>query len=343
LVESSIGTPLLWGVFSVVILIMLALDLGVFHREEHVVKTREAATWTAVWIGLSLLFNLWIFLHDGRGPALEFLTGYLIEKALSVDNIFVFIVIFSYFKVPAKYHHRVLYWGILGALVMRGIFIALGAALISRFEWILYVFGAFLVYTGIKIVWHRGTEVHPEDNPAVRFFERFVPMTRAYHGKHFLAREAGRLVATPLLLVLVVVELTDLLFAVDSIPAIFGVTTDPFIVFTSNIFAILGLRALYFLLADLMDRFEYLPYGLGAVLVFIGLKMLGHHWVEVPIEWSLGVVVLLLGGSIVISALVDSRQAKHAAPAFPEEEPSPEEVPIHPSDEAGGPGGEGRP
>jgi len=319
LIAATIGTPVLWGVFFVLILIMLVIDLGVFHRHEHEIKSREAAIWTVVWVVLSLGFNLWIYLEDGREPALEFLTGYLIEKALSIDNIFVFIVIFAYFKVPPRYHHRVLFWGILGALVMRGLFIALGTVLISRFEWILYLFGAFLVYTGIKIVWNRGTEVHPEDNPVVGFFERFVPLTRRYHGKHFLVREGGRLLATPLLLVLVVVEATDILFAVDSIPAIFGVTRDPFIVFTSNIFAILGLRALYFLLADLMDRFDYLPYGLGLVLAFIGAKMLVHPWIEVPIEASLGAVVVLLGGSVVVSILFDRRRRRDGPPPGPGE------------------------
>lgn len=303
MLESSAGTPLLWGSFFVLVLVMLALDLGVFHREEHEVGTREAAIWTAVWIGLSLAFNGWIWFEDGRQPALEFLTGYLIEKSLSVDNIFVFIIIFEYFRVPRKYHHRVLFWGILGALVMRGIFIAVGAALVSTFDWVLYVFGAFLVYTGYKIVRERGTQVDPENNPVVRFFQRFVPLTHDYHGKRFLVRREGGLVATPLLLVLVVVEATDVVFAVDSIPAVFGVTQDPFIVFTSNIFAILGLRALYFLLADLMGRFHYLPYGLGAVLSFIGLKMLVHGWVHVPIEVSLGGVVVLLGASVAASLL----------------------------------------
>jgi len=303
LFTSEAGSPLLWGTFFVVILVMLALDLGVFHRKEHRVGMREAAVWTAVWITLSLAFNAWIWVEDGSQPALEFLTGYLIEKSLSVDNIFVFIVIFSYFRVPEKYHHRVLFWGILGALVMRGVFIGIGAALVSRFEWVLYVFGAFLVYTGIKVIVHRGTDVHPEQNPVVGFFRRFVPMTSDYRDRHFWVREGGRLLATPLLLVLVVVEATDVVFAVDSIPAIFGVTRDPFLVFTSNIFAILGLRAMYFLLADLMGRFEYLPYGLGAVLTFIGLKMLVHHWVEVPIEWSLAAVVFLLTASIVASLL----------------------------------------
>jgi len=300
---SPAASPLLWGTFFGLVLVMLALDLGVFHRHEHVVGSREAVVWTVVWIGLSLAFNGWIWIEDGRGPALEFLTGYLIEKSLSIDNIFVFIVLFDYFRVPRRYHHRVLFWGILGALVLRALFIGVGAALVARFDWIFYLFGAFLIYTGTKIVRNRGTDVDPAHNPVVRFFQRFVPLTHDYHGKHFVVRRDGRLLATPLLLVLVVVEATDVVFAIDSIPAVFGVTRDPFLVFTSNIFAILGLRALYFLLADLMERFRYLPYGLGAVLGFIGVKMLVHDVYDVPIEASLGGVVVLLGASIVASLL----------------------------------------
>jgi tellurite resistance protein TerC len=328
LFESAIGTPLLWGAFFAIVLVMLALDLGVFHRHEHVVKSREAALWTAVWIGLSLAFNAWIWWQYGSQPGLEFLTGYLIEKSLSVDNIFVFIVIFQFFRVPAIYHHRVLFWGILGALVMRGVFIGVGAALVARFDWVLYIFGAFLVYTGIKILKNKGTDIHPEDNPVLGFFRRFVRMTNDYRGKHFVVHEGGRWFATPLLLVLVVVEATDLVFAVDSIPAIFGITHDPFIVFTSNIFAILGLRALYFLLADLMGRFEYLPYGLGIVLAFIGLKMLVHHWVEIPIEASLAIVVLVLGGSVVASLLWGGKETEElVAEAVERADPHPEETP----------------
>lgn len=298
---SSIGSPLLWTVFFAGVLVVLAVDLGVFHRREHEIGSREAAIWSGVWIALSLGFGLWIYLDQGRGPGLEFLTGYVIEKSLSVDNIFVFLVIFRYFAVPAKFQHRVLYWGILGALVMRGLFVAAGAALVSRFDWVLWVFGAFLVFTGGRILWQGDAEVHPERNPVVGLFHRLVPMTRDYRDKHFLVRRDGRLLATPLLLVLVVIEASDVVFAVDSIPAVFGVTRDPFLVFTSNICAILGLRALYFLLADVIDRFRYLKVGLGLVLVFVGAKMLAEHWVELSIEWSLGVVLALLGGSIVVS------------------------------------------
>jgi tellurite resistance protein TerC len=315
----TIGTPLLWGLFLAFILGMLALDLGVFHRREHRVETREATIWTLVWIALSLAFNLWVYFRFGPQHGLEFFTGYVIEKALSVDNIFVFIVIFRYFAVKPEHQHRVLFWGILGALLLRGIFIAAGTALLARFDWIIFVFGAFLVYTGFKILRSQETEVHPDRNPLLKLFRRFVPMTSDYRGKHFFVREGGRLLATPLLLVLVVVEATDVVFAVDSIPAIFGITHDPFIVFTSNIFAILGLRALYFLLAGLMHKFRYLSFGLGLVLVFIGVKMLIHDWFEIPIAVSLGVVAFLLGGSIALSLL---------RPAAPEEVADPLDEPV---------------
>ncbi|HSK78500.1 MAG TPA: TerC family protein [Thermoanaerobaculia bacterium] len=315
----TIGTPLLLGLFLAFILGMLALDLGVFHRREHQVGPREATIWTLVWIALSLAFNLWVYLQFGPTKGLEFFTGYVIEKALSIDNIFVFIVIFRYFSVRPEHQHRILFWGILGALVLRGIFIVAGTALLARFDWIILVFGAFLVYTGFKILRAHETEVHPEKNPILKLFRRFVPMTSDYHGKHFFVRESGRLLATPLLLVLVVVEATDVVFAVDSIPAIFGITHDPFIVFTSNIFAILGLRALYFLLAGLMHKFRYLSVGLGLVLVFIGVKMLIHGWVEIPIVVSLGVVAFLLGGSVLLSLL---------RPAPPEAVPDPLHEPV---------------
>jgi len=297
----SIGNPLMWGVFVVVVVVALAVDLLVFHREAHEVELREGLIWTFVWIGLSLLFNAWIFLEDGARPALQFLTGYVIEKSLSVDNIFVFILVFQYFSVPPKYQHRVLFWGILGAVVMRGIFVALGAALVSRFDWVLLLFGVFLLYTGIKIVVRKEVEVDPEHNPVIRWVERHLRVTGRYDGQRFITRVNGTLSATPLLLVLIVVELTDVVFAVDSIPAVFGVTRDPFLVFTSNIFAILGLRALYFVLHDLIRRFEYLHYGLGAVLAFIGVKMLLEDWVHIPVEISLAVVVVLLAGSSLAS------------------------------------------
>jgi TerC family integral membrane protein len=297
----TIGTPLEWGAFLLLVVAMLALDLGVVHRKEHRVELKEALLWSALWTLVALAFNLWLYRQYGRRAGLEFLAGYVVERALSFDNIFVFLVLFRYFAVPENLHHRVLFWGILGALVSRGAFVALGTALLARFGWLIFVLGAFLVYTGIKILAHQETEVRPEKNPVLRLFRRFVPLTAGYRGKRFLVRQGERRLATPLLLVLVVVEATDVVFAVDSIPAVFGVTRDPFIVFTSNIFAILGLRALYFLLAGLMHKFRYLSYGLGLVLVFVGAKMLVHPWRDIGIEWSLGVVLLLLAGSVVLS------------------------------------------
>lgn len=299
----TIGTPLQWGVFIALVLAMLVLDLGVVHRKEHRVELREAVVWSVVWTVIALLFNAWIYFRFGPQPGLEFLTGYVIERSLSFDNIFVFVVIFGYFAVPAEHQHRILFWGILGALVSRGVFIGMGTALLTRFEWLIFVFGAFLVYTGINILRNKETEVHPERNPVLRLFQRFVPLTPRYHGKHFFIRENGRRLATPLMLVLVVVEATDVIFAVDSIPAVLGVTRDPFIVFTSNIFAILGLRALYFLLAGLMHKFQYLSYGLGLVLVFVGGKMLTDHWYEIPVQVSLGIVLGLLTVSVAASLL----------------------------------------
>jgi tellurite resistance protein TerC len=299
----TIGTPLQWGSFLALVFGLLALDLGVFNRKVHRVGLREAVFWSIFWTILALIFNAWVYWQGGPQLGLEFLTGYIIERSLSFDNIFVFIVIFNYFAVPSEYQHRVLFWGILGALISRGIFIGMGTALLARFEWLILVFGAFLVYTGIKILLNKETEVHPEKNPVLRLFQRLVPLTTRYHGKHFFVREAGRLVATPLMLVLVVVEATDVVFAVDSIPAVFGVTRDPFIVFTSNIFAILGLRALYFLLAGLMHKFQYLGFGLGLVLVFVGAKMLLHDWVPIPTSWSLGIVLAILTVAVVVSLL----------------------------------------
>jgi tellurite resistance protein TerC len=296
----TIGSIWLWVAFSVFVLGMLALDLGVFHRKAHEVRVKEALTWSIVWIALALVFNAGIYWKFGSEPALQFLTGYLIEKALSVDNLFVFLVVFSYFSVPKAYQHRVLFWGILGALVFRAIFIALGAVLLAKFHWVMYLFGAILVVTGIRLML-KTEEEHPERNPLFRLFTRFVPSTSSYRGTKFLVKEAGRWFATPLLLVLIAVESTDIVFAVDSIPAIFAITSDPFIVFTSNIFAILGLRALYFLLADVISRFAYLKYGLAAVLVFVGIKMLIVEVYKIPILLSLGVVVLLLAGAAVFS------------------------------------------
>lgn len=301
--SESIGTPALWVGFTLLVLVLLVLDLFVFHRKAHEVRVREAIVWTCVWIGLALLFNVGIYFWFGPERALEFLTGYLIEKALSVDNLFVFLVVFSYFSVPAALQHRVLFWGILGALVMRAVFIVLGAALIHQFHWVTYVFGAFLVLTGIKLLVQREAEVHPERNPALRLFRRLVPAVEGYRGARFFVKESGRLYATPLFMVLVVVEATDLIFAVDSIPAIFAVTTDEFIVYTSNIFAILGLRALYFALAGMLGRFHYLKVGLALVLGFVGAKMLVAGYYKIPIGLSLMAIITLLAGSVVASLL----------------------------------------
>ncbi|GAB4321204.1 MAG: TerC family protein [Candidatus Zixiibacteriota bacterium] len=309
-------SPIFWIGFLSLILILLLLDLFVFHRKPHEVKTGEAAKWVIFWVGLAAAFNVFVFFELGAAKALEFTTGYLIEEALSIDNVFVFLVLFKYFHVPKELQHRVLFFGILGAIILRGVFILAGAALINEFHWVIYIFGAFLVITGIKLVVQDEVEVHPERNPALKFLRRVVPMTSDYRGPKFFVKEMGKRLATPLFAVLVVIEATDVVFAVDSIPAIFGVTRDPFIVYTSNIFAILGLRALFMLLAGIMDKFRFLKYGLGFVLVFVGIKMLISGWYHVPIALSLGVVVLLLGGSVLLSFLrplppnVDDGQTK---------------------------------
>jgi tellurite resistance protein TerC len=315
----------LWVGFNVFVLVLLALDLGVFHRKAHAVSMKEALTWSIIWITLSLLFNLVIYLfwdkmvpnssYTNGEAALAFLTGYLIEKSLSVDNIFVFILIFSFFAVPAAYQHRVLFWGILGALIMRGILILIGATLLETFHWIIYVFGAFLIFTGIRMARHQDEELHPDQNPIVKFFRRFVPVTESYEGDKFFVRRAGTLFATPLFLVLLVVESTDLVFAVDSIPAIFAVTRDPFIVYTSNVCAILGLRALYFLLANVMHQFQYLKLGLSVVLTFIGIKMVIVDLYHIPVGVSLAVVASVLTISIIASLWKTKRDAAKIAEA----------------------------
>ena len=289
-----------WIAFNVFVLVMLAIDLGVFHRTAHEVRFREAATWSVVWVGLALAFNAGIYWYWGSEPALQFLTGYLIEKSLSVDNIFVFVMLFTYFAVPAKYQHRVLFWGILGALVMRGAFIAAGAYVLQQFHWVVYVFGAILVLTGIKMA-RRVEAYDPSRNPLLKLARRVLPLTPRYHGQQFWAKEAGRWVATPLFLVLLLVEAADLVFAIDSIPAIFAVTQEPFLVYTANVFAILGLRSMYFLLAGVVHRFVYLKYGLAAVLVFVGAKMMLVDVYAIPVIVSLAVVAALIGGSIVLS------------------------------------------
>ncbi len=289
-----------WVAFNAFVLCMLALDLGVFHRDAHEVTVREAGIWSAVWVALALTFNVGLYLAWGSEPALQFLAGYLIEKSLSVDNIFVFVMLFSYFAVPAKYQHRVLFWGILGALVMRGLFIGLGAYVLQQFHWVIYIFGGILVLTGIKMA-RRVTAYDPSSNPVLKLARRVLPLTDRFHGAKFWVREGGKWVATPLFLVLVLVEVTDLVFAVDSIPAIFAVTNEPFLVYTANVFAILGLRSMYFLLAGIIHRFIYLNYGLAAVLVFVGTKMLLMDVYKIPIAASLAVVATLIGGSIALS------------------------------------------
>jgi len=291
----------LWIGFNLFVLAMLALDLGVFHRKAHVVAFKESIAWTVVWVALALVFNAGIWYYAGAQKALEFFTGYVIEKSLSVDNVFVFAMLFSYFAVPPLYQHKVLFWGILGALAMRAVMIALGAALIAEFSWIIYVFGAFLVLTGIKMAVKREEAIHPERNPVVRAFKRLMPVTSDYREDRFFVVERGVRHATPLFVVLLLVEVSDLIFAVDSIPAIFAVTTDPFVVFTSNIFAILGLRAMYFLLADLIHRFVYLKAGLSAILVFVGVKMLLLDVYKVPIWMSLSVIAVLITTAVVAS------------------------------------------
>jgi tellurite resistance protein TerC len=300
----------LWLGFNVFVLAMLALDLGVFHRKSHAVGLKESLTWTGVWIALALLFNLGVWHFLGQQRALEFFTGYVIEKSLSVDNVFVFAILFSYFAVPANFQHKVLFWGVLGALLMRAMMIVLGAVLITKFAWIIYVFGAFLIVTGIKMIVKRAEEIHPERNPIVRWFKKLMPVTSDYRGDRFFVRERGVLMATPLFVVLLLVEFSDLIFAVDSIPAIFAVTNDSFIVYTSNVFAILGLRSLYFALAGVIDKFRYLKVGLGVVLAFVGLKMLlAHSSYKIDTFVSLGVIVTILAVSIVAS-LVKTQMEK---------------------------------
>ena len=299
-----------WAGFLAFVAAMLALDLGVFHRKAHAISLREAAVWSAVWIGLAGVFAAGVFWFGGPRLGMEFTTGYLIEKALSIDNIFVMVILFGAFGVPAHQQHRVLFWGIIGALVMRAIFIFAGTALIARFHWTVYVFGAFLVITGIRMLRSTGQQAHPEDSAAIRLTRRVLPVTTGQEGsERFFVRVDGRRMVTPLFLALVAVELTDLIFAVDSIPAILAISQEPFIVFTSNIFAILGLRSLYFLLAGVVQKFRYLKVGLAGVLVFVGLKMMLVDVVEIPVGLSLGVVALLIAASIGLSLLLPDRSA----------------------------------
>jgi len=297
----SIGSPWQWTAFGVIILSLLALDLGVINRKSHVIGFREAVSWSLFWVALSLCFGGWITWQYGTEKGAEFLTGYVIEWALSVDNVFLFILIFSGFKVPPQYQHRVLFWGIFGALLMRGVFIFAGAAALERWHWVLYVFGGILLVTGIRLLRASEEVEHPERNPLFKLFQRVVPSTSEYHGGQFYIREGGKWLATPLLTVLVLVELTDLIFAVDSIPAIFAITRDPFIVMTSNAFAILGLRALYFCVAGLADKLRYLKLGLAWVLILIAFKMLVSEFIKIPVTWSLLAVVVILSVSVLAS------------------------------------------
>ena len=305
---TSIASPMLWTTFLVGCCVLLALDLFVLNRGAKVVTARAAVRNTLFFVSMGALFAAYLGFEFGGATALEFVTGYLIEYALSVDNLFVFLVIFTYFAVPAEHQHRVLFWGILGAIFLRGVFIVAGAALLARFAWAIFVFGGFLVYTGIKLIFAGDESIDPSKNPVLLLCKRFLPVTSDYHGDRFFVREAGKLLATPLFFVLVVVDVIDVVFAVDSIPAIFAVTRDPFLVFSSNIFAVLGLRSLYFLLASLMGRFHYLKYGLGLVLSFVGLKMLLSEWWHFPIGWSLGVIVALLAGAVVASWLFPPKE-----------------------------------
>lgn len=297
----------IWASFTAFIVLLLVIDLGVFQRKAHSISIKESLTWTAIWVVLATAFGGLIYWWQGSQHALEFFTGYVIEYSLSVDNLFVFILIFTYFKVPDEFRHRVLFWGILGALIMRGLMILVGAALIATFHWIIYIFGAFLVFTGIKMFFHDDKEIEPSNNPLVKLATKLFPITKEYHGQaFFLKRETGT-VATPLLLVLLVIESTDLVFAVDSIPAIFAVTRESFIVFTSNVFAILGLRSLYFALAGVMNLFHLLKYGLAIVLTFVGVKMCISEWYEIPILISLAVVIAVLAIAVILSLVFPAK------------------------------------
>lgn len=307
---TTTASPLAWAGFALVIVVALAIDLGLFNRQPHEPRMREAGIWVGVWVLLAAAFNAYVFQRYGTAKALEFTQGYFLELALSTDNLFVFLIIFSYFRVPRAFQHRVLFWGILGAVVTRGLFIAIGAAAIHRFRWILYFLGAFLIYAAIKIVLQKDEQIDPSKNPVLRLFRRLVPVADDETGPHFTVRRQGRRMATPLLAVLIVVEAVDVTFAVDSIPAIFGVTTDVFIVLTSNIFAILGLRSLFFLLSGLAKRLPYLNYGIAAVLSFIGVKILVAHFVTIPVVASLGIVVGLLALATLASLTLPQRLKK---------------------------------
>lgn len=301
-------SAILWICFNLFVLIMLALDLGVFHRKAHEVTVREALTWTGVWITLAMLFNLFVYHQFGKEKAIEFFTGYIIEKSLSVDNIFVIIMIFSYFHVPKLYQHKVLFWGVLGALVMRVIFIFTGIELIHKFHWLIYIFGGFLIFTGIRMLTAGEVKLAPEKNPVIKFVRKLFPVTPDFQGDHFFVRINGMRWATPLFLVVVMIEATDLIFAVDSIPAILAISEDPFIVYTSNVFAVLGLRSLYFALAGIESYFRYLKYGLSVILIFVGAKMCLADVVKIPIELSLIIIVFILGLSMLASVVISKER-----------------------------------
>ncbi|HKJ33779.1 MAG TPA: TerC family protein [Balneolales bacterium] len=300
----------LWVGFNIFVLLMLAVDLLVFNKKPHEVSIKESLIWTFVWIALSVVFGFGIYHFMGKEAGLHYFTGYLIEKSLSMDNIFVFLLIFKYFRIPKRYQHEVLYWGILGALIMRFLFIITGVALINKFHWVVYIFGSFLLYTGIKMAMEKDKEVHPEKNPVIRLLRRFLPVTHHLQKDNFIIKKRGIYIATPLLVVLIVIETTDVIFAMDSIPAILAITRDIFIVYSSNVFAILGLRALYFSLAGIMDLFHYLHYGLAGILIFVGLKMLVENFVHVPVEWSLLIIGALLTISIVVSLIFPQKSEK---------------------------------
>jgi tellurite resistance protein TerC len=300
----------LWGGFNLLILILLAIDLGIFHRKDHKITIKEGLVWSLIWILVALAFNVVVYFWRGQEVALQFFTGYLIERSLSIDNIFVFLLIFTYFRVSDQYQYKVLFWGILGALIMRGLFIGIGAALISLFHWVIYIFGGFLIITGIRMGMAGDKQIEPEKNPVLRLVRKILPISKSYADGHFFTRIDGRLFATPLLVVLIVVETTDVVFAVDSIPAIFGITLDPFVVYSSNVFAILGLRAMYFAIAGLMDMFHYLKYGLAAILSFVGVKMLISAWYDMPDMLALGIIAALMALSILLSIFFPQKKTE---------------------------------
>ena len=312
-----------WGVFLLVVIAMLMVDLGVFHRKAHVLSMREATIWSIVWVVVALVFNAIVWVWLGHQKALEFFTGYLVEKALSADNIFVFAVLFNYFAVPPEYRHRVLFWGVLGAIVFRLTFILAGTALLKKFHWVVYIFGIIVIVSGIKLLMRKDEEIDPERNPVLRLARRFLPITPNYHGQKFFVRLNGKFMATPLALVLLVVESTDIVFAVDSIPAIFAITRDPFIVFTSNVCAILGLRALYFLLEGMIRLFRYLDEGLAVILVFIGIKMLVSEFYKIPTWVALGFVAAVLAITITLSLIAELREQVRAGKLEVQVNPNP--------------------